>query len=287
MTSKRLAAFSLLAALTIAAPLRAQPAGGESLPVTRCNPATNSCVGAGAPEIVLGGAGENIVLTTGRQAAGVVLEASAEQVTVPGCQLIAPGQMLCGMLQDYHHCRTLLISSMVDSCRIEVAFASGAIEPQAAEPGSYELTVESGARVLIRRGERGFGQARGSASVELLFDLPVEATPPAWCLQRSQYLYFATGPEGGLPDIKDAEPCDKPLTFSFKAHSDDMTRAWDLCETFAAWGEDLEDSMEILAAAVFHIRSSSPDFNARHPEGAATIARYITVTAPLTIDCRG
>ena len=41
--------------------------------------------------------------------------------------------------------------------------------------------------------------------------------------------------------------------------------------------------MEILAAAVFHIRSSAPEFNARYPEGAATIARYITVTAPLTI----
>lgn len=283
----RLAACSLLAALAAAAPLRAQTTSGESLPVTRCDPATNTCSGAGAPAIVLGGVGENTLLTTGRQVTGVVLESSPEQVTVPGCRLVAPGRMLCGMLQDYHHCRTLLISSMVESCRIEVAFSSGAIEPQAAEPGTYELTVESGARVIIQQDERGFGQARGSASVDLLFDLPTEAAPPAFCLQRSQYLYFATGPEGGLPDIKDAEPCDKPLTFSFKAHSDDMTRAWDLCETFAAWGEDLEDSMEILAAAVFHIRSSAPEFNARYPEGAATIARYITVTAPLTVECRG
>ena len=106
------------------------------------------------------------------------------------------------MLQDYHHCRTLLISSMVESCRIEVAFSSGAIEPQAAEPGTYELTVESGARVIIQQDERGFGQARGSASVDLLFDLPAEAAPPAFCLQRSQYLYFATGPEGGWSDAE-------------------------------------------------------------------------------------
>jgi hypothetical protein len=241
MTSMRIAVCSLLAALAAAAPLRAQLAGGESLPVTRCDPATNTCAGADAPEIVLGAAAENTLLTTGRQVTGVVLEGSAEQVSVPGCRQVALGQMLCGMIQDYQHCRTLLVSSMVDSCRIEVAFSSGAIEPQAAEPGSYELTVESGARVVIQQDERGFGQSRGSASVELIFALPVEAAPPAWCLQRSQYLYFATGPEAGLPDIKDAEPCDKPLTFSFRAHSDDMTRAWDLCETFAAWGEDLED----------------------------------------------
>lgn len=282
----RLAAFSLLAALAAAAPLRAQPAGGESLPVTRCNPATNTCVGAGAPEIVLGAAGENTLLTTGRQVTEVVLEGSAEQVTVPGCRQVAPGRMLCGMIQDYQHCRTLLVSSMVDSCRIEVAFSSGAIEPRAAEPGTFELSVESDARVRIDQKQRGFGQARGNASVELLFELPEEAAPPAWCLQRSQYLYFATGPDGGLPEIEDAESCDKPLTFSFRAHSDDMTRAWDLCETFAAWGEDLEDSMEIMAAAVFHIRSSAPEFNARYREGAATIARYLTVTAPLTIECR-
>jgi hypothetical protein len=175
---------------------------------------------------------------------------------------------------------------MVDSCRIEVAFSSGVIEPQAALPGTYELTVESSARVRINQEERGFGQARGSASVELRFDLPAEAAPPAWCLQRDQYLYFATGPEGGLPEIEDSEPCDVPLTFSFRAHADDMMRAWDLCETFAAWGEDLEDSMEIMAAAVFHIRSSSPAFGARYPGGAATIARHVTVTAPLGIECR-
>ena len=286
MTSMRLAPFCLLAALAAAAPLRAQLAGGESLPVTRCNPATNTCAGADAPVIVPGPAGQATVLTPGRQATGVVLEGSAVQVSVPGCRQVAPRQMLCGMQQDYHHCRTLLISSMVESCRIEVAFSSGAIEPRAAEPGSYDLAVQSGARVIVRRDERGFGQDRGSASVELRFDLPSEATPPAWCLQRDQYLYFATGPEAGLPEIKDSEPCDTPLTFSFRAHNDDMTRAWDLCETFAAWGEQLEDSIEIMAAAVFHIRSSAPEFAARYPGGAATIAPYVIVEAPLTIECR-
>lgn len=287
MTPVRLSVVSLFASMTVAAPLCAQPAGGEPLPVTRCDPARNSCLGAGAPEIVLGAAGQNTVLTPGRQVTEVVLEGGAVQVSVPGCRQVGPGRMLCGMIQDYQHCRTLMISSMVDSCRIEVAFSSGAIEPQAAEPGSYDLAVESGARVRINRDERGFGQARGAASVELRFDLPAEAAPPAWCLQRSQYLYFATGPEGGLPEIEDAEPCDKPLTFSFRAHADDFMRAWELCETFAAWDEELEDSMEILAAAVFHIRSSAPDFGARYPGGAATIARYVTVTAPLTIECRG
>ena len=286
MTSTRLAAVSLLAALAVAGPLRAQPAGGETLPVTRCNPATNSCVGAGAPEIVLGPAGRSTLITPGRQVPEVVLESGDGQVSVPGCGPLSPGTLLCGMLQDYHHCRTLMISSMVDSCRIEVAFASGAIVPREAQPGSYELTVESGARVRINRGERGFGQVRGSASVELRFDLPAEAAPPAWCLQRSRYLYHATGPEGGLPEIEDAEPCDKPLSFNFRAHADDLMRAWNLCQTFAAWDEELQDSIEILAAAVFHIRSASPEFGARFPGGQATIAPYVTVKAPLTIECR-
>jgi hypothetical protein len=281
----RLTVVSLLASMA-AAPLHAQPTGGDSLPVTRCDPAANSCSGAGAPAIVLGAAGESTVLATGRQATEVVLEGSASQVTVPGCRQVSPGRMLCGMLQDYHHCRTLLISSMVASCRIGVAFSSGAIEARAAPPGSYDLTVESSARVIVKREERGFGQARGSAAVDLRFDLPVEATPPAWCLQRDQYLYFATGPEAGLPEIEDSEPCDVPLSFRFNAHSDDMTRAWDLCETFAAWDEELEDSTEIMAAAVFHIRSEAPEFAARYPGGAATIAPYIIVKAPLTIDCR-
>jgi hypothetical protein len=287
MQPTRFAVVSIMGALLLSGQLRAQPAGGESLPVTRCNPAANTCTGTDAPEIVPGGAGQNTVLTSGRPVTGAVLDASAEQVTVPGCRQVALGQMLCGMLQDYHHCRTLLISSMVESCRIEVAFSSGAIEARAAEPGSYSLAVESGARALIRRNERGFGQARGSASVELKFDLPAEAALPAVCLQRDQYLYFATGPKGGLPEIKDSEPCDTPLTFNFKAHSDDFTRAWDLCETFSAWGEDLEDSIEILAASVFHVRSVTPEFAARYPGGAATIAPYVIVRAPLTIECRG
>ena len=288
MRPVRVVVVSLLAASLFAAPLRAQPPGGQSLPVTRCNPATNTCSGADAPEIVLGAGGQTTVLTPGRQVTEVVLEGSATQVPVAGCRQFAPGQMLCGMLQDYQHCRTLMISSMVDSCRIEVAFSSGVIEPRAAEPGTYDLTVEPGARVRINKEERGFGQARGSASVELRFDLPEEATtPPGYCVQRDQYLYFATGPEGGLPEIEDSETCDVPLSFNFKAHADDMMRAWDLCETFAAWGEDLEDSMEILAAAIFHIRSSAPEFSARYPGGAATIARYITVKAPLTVECRG
>jgi hypothetical protein len=285
MRSTILVPLATLTLLVLAAPVRAQQDTG-SLPVTRCDPAANTCAGAGGRATAMGPAGQATVLPAGRGAPGVVVDGSAELVSVPGCTRFSEGTMLCGMLQDYQHCRTLMISAMVESCRIEVAFASGVIDPREAAAGSYELSVESNARVRINREEKGFGQMRGTASVELTFDLPVEATPPAWCLQRSQYLYYSTGPKAGLPEIEDAEPCDVPLTFNFKAHADDLMRAWNLCETFAAWDEDLEDSIEVLAAAVFHIRSSAPEFAARYPEGAATIAPYTMVKAPLTIECR-
>jgi hypothetical protein len=284
-------AVALLAVLAAAGSLRAQQpaANGADLPVTRCDASANTCAEEArtftAP--VLGASGQATMLSPSRRAPQAVLEgADEQQVPVPGCGQVSPGTLRCGMIQDYQHCRTLMISSMVDSCRIEVAFASGAIVPQAAEPGDYDLAIESDARVRIARDERGFGQVRGAASVEIRFELPAEAAPPAWCVQRDRYLYFATGPQGGLPEIDDSGDCDSPLSFDFKPHADDLLRAWDLCETFAAWGEELRDSIEILAAAIFHVRSSAPSFNARYRDGAAAIARYATVTAPLTIECR-
>jgi hypothetical protein len=289
MSPLRLIAISMLVLLAAPQAIHAQSTDGNNLPVTRCDAATNSCseqaTGFTAP--VLGPSGRTTVLSPSRRTTEGSLEGSAEHVSVPGCALIAAGTMVCETIYEFQHCRTLMISSMVDSCRIEQAFASGYIEPRAAAPGSFALTVESSARVMIKRDSRGFGQARGSAVVELNLNLPEESAPPGRCLQRDQYLYFATGPKAGIPEIEDTEPCDTPLTFSFRAHDDDLMRAWNLCDTFSAWGGELEDSIEILAAGIFHVRSAAPDFAARYPGGAATIARYVTVKAPLTIDCRG
>ena len=275
----------------MAAPVGAQAPSGNSLPVTRCNAADNSCSGdpRGFDAPVLGAAaGRSTVLSPNGSPPLITIE-GGDQVSapIPGCTQTSPGALECETIHEYQHCRTLMISSMVDTCRIEVAFSSGYIEPRVAEPGTYELSVESSARVLINRKERGFGQMRGNASVTLKLDPPAEMAPPspAWCLQRDRFLYYPTGPKGGLSEIEDTEPCDVPLTFNFKAHEDDLIRAWDLCDNFAAWDSELEDTIEILAAGIFHVRSTAPDFVERYPEGA-TIARFVNVTAPLTIDCR-
>ena len=260
-----------------------------SLPVMRCDPRTNSCAGGSVQSTLpaLGPAGRATVLSPSRRATEVGVEGRGDQVPVPGCDQLSPGVLLCNSIYEFQHCRTLMISSMVDSCRVEIAFARSEIEPRAAEAGSYLLAVESTARVRIDRESRGFGQARGRASVALSLDLPAEAQAPGWCVERERYLYHATGPEGGEFEIGDADDCLEPIKFSFGAHADDMMRAWDLCETFAAWGEELGDSIEVLAAGIFDVRSATPEFVARYPTGAARIARYVEVEAPLAIDCRG
>jgi hypothetical protein len=117
------------------------------------------------------------------------------------------------------------------------------------------------------------------------FDLPQNITG-AWCLQRDPFIYFATGPKGGTSQIGEPDQCEEPIEFSFAPHDDDLLRAYDLCENFGVWGEELEDTIEVLASTLFHVRSASPDFVARHPDGIAIVAPYATVEAPVTIDCR-
>jgi hypothetical protein len=291
MPQVRPIAIALLVGALLAPALAAHAqsdADAEGLPVTRCDPAANRCT-TDTPTFTgqeFGPTGRSTVLSPSRRATEIALEGVGDQVPIPGCGQLAPGTLLCESLHDYQHCRTLMISAMVDSCRIHVAFASGYIEPREAPPGSYELKIESDALVRIKREERGFGQFRGKATVELTLEMPAEATAPAWCLQRDRYLYNPTGPKGGLSTIEDTAGCDEPLNFSFEAHADDLIRAWDLCETFAAWGEEIGDSIEILAAGLFHIRSAAPDFATRYPDGSAIIAPFVTVKAPLTIDCR-
>lgn len=286
-TAALLAALAILAAAT---PARPQSADGDvdSLPVIRCDPRSNTCSRPTGLDTLpaFGPSGEATVLSPSRRATEAGFERGEQRVSAPGCSTLTPGVELCNSIHEFQHCRTLMISSMVDSCRVEIAFARDDIEPRVAEAGTYSVEIESTARVRIERQSRGFATPRGRASVTLSLDLPAEADAPGWCLQRERYLYFATGPDGGEFEIEETDDCFEPIKFSYGAHADDIIRAWELCETFAAWGEELQDSIEILAAGIFTVRNSSPDFVARYPGGSAMIARTVKVQAPLAIDCR-
>ena len=292
MTSSRQTVRTLLvlALIAPALPGNTQSAGDAgSLPVTRCDPRTNSCASGTTRDVMpaLGSAGRATVLSPSLRTTEIGVDGNGEQVPVPGCSPLRPGVLLCNSIHEFQHCRTLMISSMVGACRVEIAFARDDVVARPAEPGSYRLAVESTARVRINRDSRGFGEARGRARVTLDLDLPAEASAPGWCVERERYLYYATGTEGGNYEIDNADDCADPIDFSFGANDDDLMRAWDLCETFAAWDEELTDSIEILAAGIFQVRSAAPDFSTRYPGGSVRIARYLRVEAPLTIDCRG
>ncbi len=272
-------------------PVQAQSADGsdaaEALPVVKCDAAANSCdseaPGYALPQ--LGAAGRATVLRPNLRSTAVALESADSGVMIPGCEPSAPGIFLCQSLYEYQHCRTLMFSSMVHSCRAGNPFAGDFAEPRAAAPGEYELTVDSNARVRVTHGERGFGRMRGDADVVLRLDPPRDLEG-AWCLQRNRMLFAPTGPDGGVAEVEDATDCALPIEFSFQPHEDDVLRAFDTCETFAAWGEEIEDSMDIVAAGLFHMRSASPEFMARYGSSTAIIAPYVSVEAPLTIDCR-
>jgi len=235
--------------------------------------------------LTLGGAGRATVLSPNLRSTEATVAEGDFRFLIPGCAEVESGSFMCGTVQEYQHCRTLMHSGMISSCRAGVAFASGFAEPYAAEPGEFDLEVESNARIRVIQGDRGFGQLRGEASVVMRFDLP-QNVRGAWCLQRDPFIYFGTGPKGGTSQIGEPDQCEEPIEFSFEPHDDDLLRAYDLCENFGVWGEELEDTIEVLASTLFHVRSANPDFVARHPDGIAIVAPYATVKAPVTIDCR-
>jgi hypothetical protein len=216
--------------------------------------------------------------------AQVALDTAELQLLIPGCFQREPGVFLCDSIYEYEHCRTLMISRMVFSCRAGVAFENGFAEPREAAAGEYTLTLESDAEVRVVKGRRGYGRIKGEAEAEIAFDPPRETG--SWCATRESYLYYPTGPKGGMSEIGEAAPCDEAIAFGFEPHRDDILRAYDLCESFAAWGGELESSIDVLAAGLFEISSASPEFRARHGAGSALIAPYLMVEAPLTIECR-
>jgi hypothetical protein len=234
---------------------------------------------------VLGPSGRATVLAPNRRTTASELDRGEYRVLIPGCSEQANGVFECESVLEYQHCRTLMISRMVPSCRAGLSLQEAFAVPRAASPDEYELEIDSRAKVIVSRGVRGFGQIRGQARVSLTID-PPESGDSAWCLQRDRYVFYPTGPMGGTSEIGESAECSEPIEFSFEPHQDDLIRAYDLCDTFAAWDSELEDSIEILAAGLFQIRSANPEFIARHPTGGAVIAPIVVVEAPLTVDCR-
>ena len=236
---------------------------------------------------ILGTAATNAtVLAPNQRTTQTALESAEYRVLMPGCSQQDPGVFVCDSMVEYQHCRTLMISRMVDSCRAGFAFEDSFAEPHPAAPGDYELEVDSDARVRIDQGVRGFGQIKGEVEVVLTIAPPLGGDDGAWCLQRDRYTFFTTGPMGGLSDLGEPGECDEPMEFSFEPNEDDLIRAYDLCESFVAWGMELTDSIDVIAAGLFQIRSASPTFAQKHGDARAVIAPWVQVRAPLKIDCR-
>jgi hypothetical protein len=234
---------------------------------------------------VLGPSGRVTVLSPNRRTTETELDSGEYRSLIPGCSEQKTGIFECESVLEYQHCRTLMISRMVQSCRIGLSLQEAFAEPRAAKADEYQIEIDSTAKVRVTLGVRGFGQIRGQVKVVLTIDPPVP-NQSAWCLQRDRYVFYPTGPNGGLSEIGESAECDQPIEFSFEPHEDDLIRAYDLCDTFAAWDSEIQDSIEILAAGLFQIRSASPEFVARYPTGGAVIAPIVVVEAPLTIDCR-
>jgi hypothetical protein len=287
----RAAALAAIVLTMASLPLLAQTdsggnAAGRGLTVVRCDPNASTCEQQGKVYSLpaMGPAGRATVLSPDLRTTEVALDPAEYQVLIPGCAPIGPGVFACDSIHQYQHCRTLMFSNMVFSCHAPNPLDGNFAEARPAAAQEYELEVDSSARIKVTQGVRGFGQARGEAKVVLAIQPPQEV-PGGWCLQRDRFLFFPTGPDGGVSTLDDTADCEAPLEFSFKPHDDDIVRAYDMCEEFAAWDSQLEETIEVVAAGLFHMRSADPAFVAQHESGVAIVAPYVRVSAPLRIDC--
>lgn len=233
----------------------------------------------------LGALAMSTVISPSRRNAELSYDSVEFDVLIPGCHQTDPGTFLCESVYEYQHCRTLMRSGRVFSCRAGLAFEGGFAEPVAAKPGDYVLSLESSAEVRVDAGVRGPGRIRGDVEFEIAFKQP-KLEYAFWCLQRDRYVYETTGPSGGLADIDDIDDCDEPVKARFEPNEDDLLRAFDLCNAFDAWGNEIEDTIDVIVASLFHLDSANPRFRAEHGDAGIVIAPYLTVKAPMKIVCR-
>jgi hypothetical protein len=211
------------------------------------------------------------------------IEPTEYRVLIPGCHQREPGIFLCETVHEYQHCRTLMGAGKVFGCRAGLAFDGGFAEPIAAGPDDYELDVHSNAEMVVTQGRRGEAKIRGDARVEVTFSIPPVGAD-TWCLQRDRYVYYPTGPKGGLSEIDDVSDCDAPIAATLGPHEDDALQAYDMCDVFAAWGGEIEQPIELLVAALFHV---GPSTLTQDSGATRIVAPYVTVRAPMKVSCEG
>ena len=224
----------------------------------------------------LGTMGRSTVLTPDRRATESVVTTVEYQLLVPGCRQREAGVLMCESLHDYQHCRSLLASGVVLGCRAGLAFDGGIAEPMAAPEGSFSLELRSTAAATVYRGRRGEGKLKGRVRYRIAFEAPASGDA---CLQRDRYVYYPTGPQGGMSTIGETAACDEPISGEFSPHDDDLLHAYDLCEGRRAWGGRLEASTELLVAALYYVAPEKP------AQGANVVAPYTTLSGVLKVNC--
>ena len=234
----------------------------------------------------LGSATRGTLITPDRRSTAPAIMTVEVELLVPGCNQTEPGILLCGTVHEYQHCRTLFAAGKVLGCRAGLAFEGAFASPYAAAEGSYELDLRSRASARVSRGRRGEGRLRGDADFSVSFALPVDPALTETCLQRDRYVYYPTGPQGGLAQIGETAECAQAIEGSIEPHEDDLLRAYDLCDARQAWGSKIDGSIELLVAGLYHL---SPATAADGPGAVASsriVAPYLTIRAPLSINCR-
>jgi hypothetical protein len=106
------------------------------------------------------------------------------------------------------------------------------------------------------------------------------------CLQRDRYVYYPSGPQGGLAEINETTECGQPIEGSIEPHGDDLLRAYDLCEARSAWGNEIDGSIELLVAGLYHMSARTAADGVSVAASTRIVAPYLTVRAPLSINCR-
>lgn len=233
----------------------------------------------------LGSLARSTVIAPNRRSVATSLDLIEYRLTVPGCHQSTPGVFLCETVPDFQHCRSLFRAGKVFGCRAGVAFASGFATPVAAKDGEYDLALESSAEATVRAERRGKGKLRGAAEFTVAFTAPTPARGE-FCLQRDRYLYYPTGPMGGMAGIEATDACDEPLSASFEPHEDDLLGAYDACSMSGAWGQSIAGEIEILVAGLYHMARLDERGQIKSTGTPGRIeARYVTVHAPLAIHC--
>ena len=94
------------------------------------------------------------------------------------------------------------------------------------------------------------------------------------------------GPQGGLAQIDETSECAQPVEGSIEPHEDDLLRAYDLCEARSAWGGETDGVIELLVAGLYHLSARTAADSVSAVASTRIVAPYLTIRAPLSINCR-